>query len=139
MSCVAAQVGFAAAAGEQQWRSLDGRLASVYVSAYHVVMRRKPPAGRRNPRQKPGTDGTLDLFQQKMVAAMQASLEVGESAAGDAAAPVQPGLDAKEGGTVRAEMRALECDAPPVVEEKADTATEPERETLPTRMLNEFV
>jgi CRISPR-associated protein Cas1 len=74
-----------------------------------------------------------------MVAAMQASLETADSAAGDAAAPVQPGLDAKEGVTARAEMRTVECDAPPVVEEKADSAAEPERETLPARMLNEFV
>ncbi len=102
-------------------------------------MRRKPPAGRRNSRQKPAADGTLDLFQAKMVAAMQTSLEAGESAAENAAAPVQPGLDAKEGVTARAEMRTVECDAPPVVEEKADSAAEPERETLPARMLNEFV
>ena len=74
-----------------------------------------------------------------MVAAMQTSLEAGESAAENAAAPVQPGLDAKEGVTARAEMRTVECDAPPVVEEKADSAAEPERETLPARMLNEFV
>ena len=74
-----------------------------------------------------------------MVAAMQVSLEAGEGAAGNAAAPVQPGLDAKLGVTVGAEMRTVECDAPPVVEEKADTAAEPERETLPARMLNEFV
>jgi CRISPR-associated protein Cas1 len=74
-----------------------------------------------------------------MVAAMQASLETADSAAGDAAAPVQPGLDAKERVTLGAEMRTVECDAPPVEEEKADTVAEPERETLPARMLNEFV
>ena len=74
-----------------------------------------------------------------MVAAMQVSLEAGEGAAGNAAAPVQPGLDAKLGVTVGAEMRTVECDAPPVVEKKTDTAAEPERETLPARMLNEFV
>jgi hypothetical protein len=77
-----------------------------------------------------------------MVAAMQVSLvslEAGESAAGDAAAPEQPGLDAKLGVTVGAEMRMVECDAQPVVEGKTDTVAEPERETLPARMLNEFV
>ena len=70
---------------------------------------------------------------------MKVSLEAAEGAAGNAAAPVQPGLDAREGVTVGVEMRTVECDAPPVVEEKADTAAEPERETLPARMLNEFV
>ena len=74
-----------------------------------------------------------------MVAAMQASLETADSATGDAAAPVQSGLDAKLGVTARAEMLTVECDAPPVVVEKAGTVAEPERETLPARMLNEFV
>jgi CRISPR-associated protein Cas1 len=81
----------------------------------------------------------LDLFQAKMVAAMQVSLEAGESAAGDNAAPVQAGLDAKEGVMARVDIRTAECDVPPAMEEKADTAAEPERETLPARMLNEFV
>jgi hypothetical protein len=36
-------------------------------------------------------------------------------------------------------MQTVECDALPVVEEKTDNAAGPERETLPARMLNEFV
>jgi CRISPR-associated protein Cas1 len=101
-------------------------------------MRRKPSGGQRNPRQSSDA-GTLDLFQAKMVAAMQVSLESGESGAGDTATSVQSELDAKEGVTVGVELQTVECDAPPVAEEKVDTAAEPERETLPARMLNEFV
>ncbi len=62
-------------------------------------MRRTTPAGRRNPRQKSATEGALDLLKQKMVAAMQTSLEAGEDAAVNAKAKVQPGLDVKVGVT----------------------------------------
>ena len=44
-------------------------------------MRRKPSGGSRNPRQKSDADGTMDLFKEKMVAALQGSLAASESGA----------------------------------------------------------
>jgi CRISPR-associated protein Cas1 len=105
-------------------------------------MNRRTPGSqdrKRNARRKDADAGTMDLFQEKMAAAMNATLAAGgESDTG--VAPVGPvGFQAAEAEEACAEMRTVECDAPPVVEEKADTAAGPERETLPARMLNEFV
>ncbi|MEO6754601.1 MAG: CRISPR-associated protein Cas4, partial [Chthoniobacteraceae bacterium] len=101
-------------------------------------MRRKPSGGSRNPRQKSDADGTMDLFKEKMVAALQGSLAVSESggigtAAGaehvtrEVAADTPVAREAGDGGSFD-DGRKI-----------AVTPAQPERETLPARMLNEFV